>query len=65
MTALALYDIIGSKADQHDVSRNRVRRDSFSKGSSEARFWCPVGKRWIGLGLVNSGLSAYGLCRSR
>jgi hypothetical protein len=51
MTARSLHEIIG-KTSLYDVSRNRVRRDSFLKGSCEARFWRPVSKRQMGPAMV-------------
>ena len=52
MTARSLQEIIGGKASQYGVSRNRVRRDSFPKGSCEARFWRPASKRQMGPAMV-------------
>jgi len=51
MTARSLHEIIG-KTSLYGVSRNRVRRDSFLKGSCEARFWRPVSKRQMGPAMV-------------
>ena len=52
MTARSLHEIIGGKANQYGISRNRARRDSFPKGSCEARFWRPVSKRQMGPAMV-------------
>ncbi len=52
MTARSLHEILGGKARQGSVSRNRVRRDSYPKGRCEARFWRPVSKRQMGPAMV-------------
>jgi len=52
MTARSLHEIIGGKASQHGLSRNRVRRDSRPKGSCEARLWRPVSKRQMGPAMI-------------
>ena len=52
MTARSLHEIIGGKASQHGLSRNRVRRDSRPKGSCEARLWRPVSKRQMGHAMI-------------
>ncbi len=52
MTARTLHEIIGGKARQGGVSRNRVRHNSYPKGQCEARFWRPVSKRQMGPAMV-------------
>jgi hypothetical protein len=52
MTARSIHEIIGVKARQGSIPRNRVRRDSYPKGQCEARFWRPVSKRQMGPAMV-------------
>ncbi len=52
MIARSLHEIIAGKASQYGSSRNRVRRDSFPKGSCEARFWRPLSKRQMGPAMI-------------
>lgn len=48
MTARSLHEIIRGEVNQYGLSRHRVRRDGFPRGSREAQCWRPFSRRQMG-----------------